>query len=460
MYNLLFIVFTIFVSCVFGTTYPNKSSYYGCPDECETQKNPKCECDLPDYFVALHPRYFESKPFKYCENYYVGMTIDSKADGGYKMVKAKVVDQCGSCAETQVDLNQRLFEKITHKGAGIVEMVYVIMDKSGGIMDGPHYSSNAMSSFVEKQGKSKKEVLNSFVSGAKKLVTNGSFGYKNYPWKEGVEGEDYEEKKTTRRTTTRRTTTRRATTTKEEHEHEHTTRKTTSVTRKTTTVKKITTTDDVTSSYTFTRIVGIKTTKAITTSKVPVATPVVPVVPVTPGKQVTPSAPVNPPAEKPQVTSVAKPVKPAKTHRPAKTTTISVPETNITDDGIKYVDDGGSSAPVTAGVIGGFCAVAGAAGVGLMMLKRKSPQRYDEMKQKFPEAFNTVKRSFTRGATTIKRGVSRSLSRRGTTRTDNVPSQSTLPNAYSFTINSEDGLPRVALYDDPYPTKHTGAQHW
>jgi len=55
--------------------------------------------------------------------------------------------------------------------------------------------------------------------------------------------------------------------------------------------------------------------------------------------------------------------------------------------------------------LGGGCL--GAAGLGLVLLKKKNPNTYESMKQKFPEAFTNVKRGLTRSATSLKRKVTK-----------------------------------------------------
>jgi len=468
MNTYLFVVLAIFVNAVFGSSlYPYKSTFYGCPDECETQKNPKCEISIPSnqFFVALHPKYFSHKPYKYCDNYYVGMIIDDKAHGEYKMIRAKVIDQCGSCAETQVDLSQTAFEHIAKKSTGVVNMLYAIIDKdSGEIIDGPHYNSSALNAFAKAKGIEKSTIVGAFKQAAKAMNKDGAKGMSSYPWESGKfstdddDEDDYEEKKTTtRKTTTRKTTTtttRKTTTTTTRKTTTTTTRKTTTTTTTTTTAKKTSTLPfPLRTKATTTAPFPLRTTLTHTTAKATV-TPLIPLKPaLTTKATVIPAIPLN-------TAIVNKTQKPVEKEVEKKTTTTTAAKPTATIEIEDELDDfdkanGGTNDQVTAGVIGGTAAVVGAAGVGLLMLKRKSPQKYDDLKQKFPEAFGTVKRSLTRGASTIKRGVSRSVSRR-----NNVAQNTPLPASYTFTLSSEDGLPRVALYDDPYPTKTHGSQHW
>jgi len=55
MNTYLFVILTVLINAVFAKHYPYRSTFYGCPDECETQENPKCEIKIPSnkFFVAL-----------------------------------------------------------------------------------------------------------------------------------------------------------------------------------------------------------------------------------------------------------------------------------------------------------------------------------------------------------------------------------------------------------------------
>jgi len=337
------------------------------------------------------------------------MIIDSKmkSEPKYKMARAKVIDQCGTCAETQVDLSYDVFKTMANHDTGVVNMVYVIV-RNGEIIDGPHYNASALRSFSSQQGVSREDIIESFKQAARNLDRNGGQGMSSFPWKSG----SYDKEKAAPKTTTRKVATTKKTTT-----------------RRTTTTRKVLT----------------------TTAKPTVKKTAVP--------KKTSVHPVNSPPIK-SVSKKVKPVSPQQPKRPVAKPNTPPPKQEPTNDNeIVELDDfdkknGGTNAPVTAAVIG--ASLCGAAGIGLLALKRKSPQKYDDLKQKFPEAFGTVKRSLTRGASTIKRGVSRSVTRR-----NNVPQNNTpVPAPYTFTLNNEEGLPRVALYDDPYPTKTNGSQHW
>jgi len=436
MKSYLFVLLALFAEAALATLYPHSSTFYGCPKECHTEKDPKCEHGLPSdrLFVALHEKYFKNSQ-KYCDNYWVGMIIDDKANGHYKVVRGKVVDQCGSCAETQVDLSADIFGKIADYDTGVVDMVYVIVDRnSNEIIDGPVFSEDKVAKFAKKHGVSSSTVISSFKEAARNLNKQHGTGMHDYPWKSGAF--EKEEKKTT--TVKKTTTTVKKTTTTKKIE------KTTKKIEKTTTTKKIektTTTKKIENTTKSIAKINTTTKKIENPVATPVTTPkVVPATPLTPAN-------VNKPENKPDVAPKPVEKEEPKKEEPKLANKEPIVAQTVNDE---TEEEGGSGAPVAIGL-----GVVGAAGIGLLMLKRQSPQKYDDLKQKFPEAFGTVKRSITRGASTIKRGVTRSVSRRS-----NAPANTPLPASYTFTLSNEDGLPRVALYDDPYPTKTHGAQHW
>jgi len=70
-------------------------------------------------------------------------------------------------------------------------------------------------------------------------------------------------------------------------------------------------------------------------------------------------------------------------------------------------DDNGSSVGGIITAVGGT--MLGAAGVGLVFMKKKNPNQYEDLKQKFPEAFTQVKRGLSRSATHIKRRMTRKV---------------------------------------------------
>jgi len=99
--------------------------------------------------------------------------------------------------------------------------------------------------------------------------------------------------------------------------------------------------------------------------------------------------------------------------------------------------------------------ITGAAGIGLLYLKKRKPNKYNELKQKFPEAFNNIKRSVSRSATSIRRGVTRtatSIRRKNNNKTE--VSRHGNHEGYNYRempeyMFGEDGLPRIQLHDEP-----------
>jgi len=80
-------------------------------------------------------------------------------------------------------------------------------------------------------------------------------------------------------------------------------------------------------------------------------------------------------------------------------------------------------------------------------MKKKNPNRYEDLKKSFPDAFTHVKSGITRRATSVKNGIKRSVSKmRGREPNTSLPSHDTYMPADTI---GEDGLPRISLYDNP-----------
>jgi len=106
------------------------------------------------------------------------------------------------------------------------------------------------------------------------------------------------------------------------------------------------------------------------------------------------------------------------------------------------------------GILTGSTFIGCAAGIGLLYLKKKNPNKYEELKQKFPEAFTTLKRNVTRSASSIRRGVNRTATsiRRKNNKTEE--SRHGDHEGYNYRempehMFGEDGLPRIKLLDEP-----------
>jgi len=137
-------------------------------------------------------------------------------------------------------------------------------------------------------------------------------------------------------------------------------------------------------------------------------------------------------------------------------------ELNELEKGIN--EDENSEDSYTVGILSAALSVSGAAGIGLLYLKKQSPGKYEELKQKFPEAFDNIKRSVSRSATSIRRGAT--SIRRGVTRTatsmrgrNKTPAVSRHGDHTGINYREmpehmfgEDGLPRIELHDEPMNT--------
>lgn len=86
---------------------------------------------------------------------------------------------------------------------------------------------------------------------------------------------------------------------------------------------------------------------------------------------------------------------------PSQTVVNELPEKEIEEKD----EDGKGNVDTSIGVIAIGGGILGAAGLGLLLMKKKSPGTYDGIKQKFPEAFSQLKRGVSRSATSIRRKV-------------------------------------------------------
>jgi len=300
----ILILFTVLFSSALATYYSYSSTFYGCPDECETQEDPKCETGIPrnNLFIAMHPKYFKEKEngnFKYCEKYAIVMPLNyEKAVGSYKIVKGKVIDQCGSCGETQIDLSQTLFEKLAKRSTGVLEIVWSIISKEGEIYVNNKYDSDDLSELSKITGVSKSTIIESYNQVAKYMATHDVDLIREWPW-EYLENLESSEKTTTRKTTA--SPTKHSTTT---------TRTTTTTIRTTTTTIRTTTTTTTTRRPTTTTTTTHRpTTTTTTTTHRPI--------PTTTSKQ--PTKPVITSTKRPTTTTTTT------TQRPITTTTSKQP---------------------------------------------------------------------------------------------------------------------------------------
>jgi len=176
---------TLLVEVILAGKYRNSATFFGCPDDCPGQQGPKCERGLPKngLFAAMPAKFFDKYGYNLCDKgYYIGMVIDPKADGKYKMVKAKIVDQCGrdSCYDDQIDLSTKAFAMVANKKHGVVKMIHAYL-KNGKIVEGPFYSGSTLKKFAQKRGVTKNAVLKAFKKAAVELYRSSDVGRKSYP---------------------------------------------------------------------------------------------------------------------------------------------------------------------------------------------------------------------------------------------------------------------------------------
>jgi len=340
------------LSFALATTYASSRNYeityYGCPDECGTQKNPSCskfKSGLPTYFAALSTGL--SHYDDYCGEYAIYMMADGSSS---KLAKATIVDSCTSCPKYHLDLSVPAFTSIREKKHGVGRVIWGVYSRSGSRLAGPFYDS--VSGSASKFGMSESALIASFDANAKKLASSGS--------------------------SSRSLNSSDASSDVKPAEEHHTTKKSTSrVVPKTTLIpqQKTTLTQNPKIISTTTKTLPFGTASKTLINSFPTNTPLVNVT-VTTSK--VPSAPKQTPSKQ-----------------------------NISQVIDEEKDKDGDSVGTTIGIIAAGAGCLGAAGAGLVFLKKKNPSTYEGMKQKFPEAFSNVKRGLTRSATSIKRRVTR-----------------------------------------------------
>jgi len=431
-YNTL-ISILLFTVTVFAS---NKMTYYGCPDECETQEDPSCGKEITtDYFAAL-----STKIGNYCDNYVVVMETKANAN---KLVRAKVVDSCSSCPTYHVDLSKKAFTTLTKASVGKSEIIWSIHDRSGKLIKGPYF--NSVSKVASSYGLSDSSFISAFKIAAGKIASNGSSsGTFSISHDSGSSGSSEDKQTTTKKTTTR-------------------------------------------------KITSVSTKITTTTSQKKVITTIVYKKPSpSPSNESTPSndnrevpanndnssnnnnsssntsydgenkdtitydntAGNNIPTPSENTASRKSPI----VINPSDVSSGPVDGSNGTG-GVGGTDDNDGTAEVeiineeeggnTGATVGVITAITclGAGGAGLMFMKKKNPNKYEELKKSFPDAFTHVKSGISRSATSVKNGLKRSVTKmRGRQGNVTLPSHNTYMPADTI---GDDGLPRISLYDNP-----------
>jgi len=383
----------------------NKMTFYGCPDECEAQERPSCGKEIDtEFFAAL-----STKIGNFCDKYVVVMETKSNAD---KLVRAKIVDSCSSCPTYHVDLSKKAFTTLTSATVGKSEIIWGIYDRSGSLVKGPYY--NSVSKVASSYGLSSSSFISAFKVAAGKLASNGSSSG-IFSISRGGEGSGSNDNGKTKNTTTKKiiSVTTRITTT--------------SVQQKTTVTN------------------NENKAGATNADQKPTATT---------NKDDNNSSSSNNGQNQDTIVydetvgsdiySQSHNIIPSKSPVIYKPTSVSSGPNEIPIESEIYEEGGNTGA--TVGVITAVTCI-GAGGVGLLFMKKKNPNKYEELKKSFPEAFTHVKSGITRRASSVKNGLKRSVTKmRGRQTNTTLPSHDTYMPADTI---GEDGLPRISLYDNP-----------
>jgi len=343
------------------------------------------------------------------------MAVDNKnSEFLGKMVKVKIVDSCGECERSHIDLSETAFNDIRKQGDGIFPVIWVAATTEGKVIRDIVYPSSKTEDFAKKYfGLSKSEFISMYKKQALNMITKGithaSFDKHEAP------------ATTTKKTTT--TTTHKTTTT--------VSKPTSAAETKVTPAPEVEEKKEEKVEEKVEEKTQEKTEEALGGIKV--------VIGETDDKSVPDDAPIV-----------------------GKTKTVDPNKTDYTEEDIKvlesqFPDEENDGSNI--GVISGVLTVSGAAGIGLLVLKKKSPGKYDELKQKFPETFGNIKRSVTRTTSQLKRSVTRSAN---SLRGKNKKGESRHGDHSDVNYREmpehmfgSDSLPRIELYDSPVEPENT-----
>ncbi|ORX46368.1 hypothetical protein BCR36DRAFT_102427 [Piromyces finnis] len=377
-----------------GTAY--EATWYGGSNDHHREMNPSCTGEKypdTDYYAAVSSTYAKDL----CNNYAVVMAVDNK-DSEYlgKMVKVKIVDSCRECERSHIDVSEKAFNNIRKKGDGHFPIVWVAAKSNGSVTRDIVYPSSKTESFAKKYfGLSKSQFISMYKKQALYMITHG------------VTHSKFNKNDVPVTTTTKKTTTVKPTTTKAPVT-------TTAVQAQITSEPIVTVANNTSEENTVPSIAGLGDINIIT------------------GESDDNSIPDDAP-----IVGQSKVVDPNQT-------TYSEEDIKVLES--QFPDKEEDNNSYTVGVLSGVLTVSGAAGIGLIYLKKQSPGKYDELRQRFPEAFDNIKRSVSRSATQLKRSVTRSSKKNETRHADHPEVNYRDMPDYMF---GSDGLPRIELHDLP-----------
>ena len=425
------VLFAICITLIRAGGDPYQATWYGgSEDENENSElNPSCYDHVlkPDteYYAAISTKYERNL----CDSYAVVMAVDNK-DKEYlgKMVKVKIIDSCRECKESHIDLSRKAFKSVREVEDGVFPVIWVAAFSSGKISREVIYPSSETEKFAKSLGLSKSQFISMYKKQALKMIkngeTHGTFDKSAVP----------KTKTTTRKVT--KTTVKKTTTTPKSRP---TSSNVDSVTKNAIDPNELpfgTTPPSSSASSNTKPSKTIPKTKQLPTNQ---AAPVNQTVPVTS------NAPAVPGLGNINVITGESSDKTVPKDAPivGQTKTLDPQKTEYTDEDIKKLEsqfpdeEGGGSYAV--GILSTALTVSGAAGIGLLYLKKQSPSKYDEIKQKFPDAFSNLKRSVSKSATGLKRSLTRSKDKQGDYR------------AMPTHMFGSEGLPSLVERDNRYP---------
>ncbi|ORY43555.1 hypothetical protein LY90DRAFT_703723 [Neocallimastix californiae] len=384
------LLFALYFALIKAGGDPYYATFYGGSEDGDTELNPSCGGKRPDtkYYAAVSTGYGHDL----CDSYAVVMAVDADGKNDGKMVKVKIIDSCHECERSHIDLSRYAFTDIRAKKDGEMKVIWVAANSKGKVTRDIVYPSSQTEKFAKKQyGLTKTQFVSMYKKQALEMIKEG---------------------------------------------------KTHATFNKSEVVTTPKTTVSATISATATAPVAAPTPATNTTAPADKASVVEgPVaglgnITITTGKAKDNSIPDDAPIV-------------------GQTKIIDPNKTDYTDEDIKIIesqfpDKEEEESSYTVGVLSAALGVSGAAGIGLIYLKKQSPGKYEELKQKFPEAFNNVKRSVSRSATSLRRGLTRVSSKKN---------HEELPRHADHTKENyrempdhmfgDDGLPRITLYDTP-----------
>jgi len=377
------------------------------------------------------------------------MAVDNK-DKEYlgKMVKVKIVDSCHECKDSHIDLSRKAFLSVREIEDGVFPVIWVAAFTSGKISRDIIYPSSETEKFAKSLGLSKTQFVSMYKTQALKMIkngeTHGTFDKSSIP------------KTTTRKTTT---TTRKVTTTSrssstsssnDEYYSNNAVAPKKEVAKTTTTARAAASSSAVQPSKTVaansaTKQLATAASTATAAAGAAAATKQLPTNEAAPPVNTT--NPAVPGLSNINVVTGETTDKSVPEDAPivGKTKTVDPQKTEYTDEDIKEIesnfpDKEAGEGSYAVGILSTALTVSGAAGIGILYLKKQSPSQYDELKQKFPDAFGNLKRSVSKSASGLKRSLTKSSK-------DKHGDYRAMPDHMFGT----DGLPRLVERDDRYP---------